>query len=350
MSADLRFSGAQGAAADRPTWFEIARTLHLLPVAVQYSIATVLVVLTLVFTWAFARDGHGYHFVFFMPVVLLTSTVLRQGNGPWTVALSAIVIKAFFIAPRFSPLFADAHDFLAVMVFVASGIVTALMGGELHKAFFRLSDANERIAASEQEKELLLHELAHRFRNDLSNLTAIFHLRAKKVSDPLARSELMMASERIYVLGRVHQRLTHYTDMTDVDVHVFLADLCTDLRVSMIGGRPITLELHAEPAKLPFPSAMTLGLIVNELVQNALKYAFPGDRPGHVRVRFFPNGAEYHLTVADDGVGNANPSPTSSGLGQRLIESFVKQLHGTYEVKIDGGRAVEVKFPASPRS
>ena len=160
----------------------------------------------------------------------------------------------------------------------------------------------------------------------------------------------MIASERIHVLSRVHQRLTRFTDTTDVEVREFLTDLCEDLRTSMIGVRPIILEIYAEPTKLPFPAAVTLGLIVNELIQNALKHAFPGDRPGCVSVRFCRNGPEYRLTVADDGVGNTEPSPTSSGLGQRLVRSLVKQLHGTYEVTIDGGRTAEVKFPADPHS
>jgi two-component system, sensor histidine kinase PdtaS len=156
----------------------------------------------------------------------------------------------------------------------------------------------------------------------------------------------MVASERIHVLGRVHNRLTRSADNNDVDMRDFLTGLCEDLRTTMVGERTISLDVEIEAAHLRYGTAITVGLIVNELVQNALKYAFPGDRPGRITVRFGRKGGEFHLTVVDDGVGEAAPLPTSSGLGQRLVGSFVKQLRGSHELQIGAGRTVQVRFPA----
>jgi two-component system, sensor histidine kinase PdtaS len=161
----------------RPSWFKIAKRLHDLPIWAHYALATALVLLTLVVRYSIVADHEGDHLLFFMPAILLTSTVLAYGSGTWAVLLSAVLVKAFFIPPPFSLSFTYSDDLLALVVFVGSGLVTAIMGGLLHAALFQLAAANEHIAASEHEKELLLHELAHRFRNDLTNLTASFIFR-----------------------------------------------------------------------------------------------------------------------------------------------------------------------------
>jgi two-component sensor histidine kinase len=257
-----------------------------------------------------------------------------------------LLIKSFLIQPPFSPWFANTDDLVAMMVFLASGLMTAVMGGALHKALFRLAAAYERIQASENQKALLLDEITHRFKNDLANLTAILRLQAKDVSDPLARRELMIASDRVNVLSRVHQRLNGSPDNTWVDVREFLSELCKDLQLATVGTRAITLRTQLEQVELSFETAISLGLIVNELVQNAVKYAFPDDRPGLIDVTLDRSGDALRLTVADHGIGTATPSSASSGLGQRLVASFAQQLGGTFEVRSDQGRSAVVTFPA----
>jgi len=225
----------------------------------------------------------------------------------------------------------------------------------LHDAFFRLAaankglaEANARIAASEQEKNLLLHELTHRFKNDLANLTAILRLQARHVADPSARTELMAASERVQIMGRVHQHLTTSGEATVVDVGKFISELCEDCRASMIGLRPIVLGVEVEQDEIPFSQAIMLGLIINELVTNSLKYAFPEGRAGTIDIRLTPVGTEHVLTVSDDGIGKAAPFPDSTGLGQRLVHAMTKQLNGEYHAEVtDTGRICIIRFPAA---
>ena len=132
---------------------------------------------------------------------------------------------------------------------------------------------------------------------------------------------------------------------TEVDIREFLSEVCNDLRVSAIGARPITILTELDPVELPFEAAISVGLIVNELVQNAIKYAFPGERPGTIQVTLRRMGDEAHLTIADDGIGHA-PRSTGSGLGQRLMASFAQQLGGTLEVRTGKGRMTIINFPA----
>ena len=338
-----------------PGWFAIARRLHDLPTWARYAIATLLVlIVTFLMRYTVVHDAPGYHFIFFVPPVILSSLFLAQGSGIWAVLLSTAVIKALLLAPVFTLEFARGEDFWTLVLFLGTGLVTALSGEALHKAFFQLADANskltaayERIAASEHEKEILLHDLTHRFKNDLANLTAILRLQARDVADPSARTELIAASERVHVMGRVHQRLARFGQGSMVDMREFLTDLCEDLRIGMIGSRPIALRAEVEAGQFPFAQAITIGLIVNELVTNAVKYAFPDGRPGTITVGFTRSGQEFCLTVVDDGVGQSASAPGSTGLGQRLIQSMARQLGGGYEAQShDSGRRCAIHFPA----
>jgi two-component sensor histidine kinase len=345
-------AATRGIAGDgvRPWWFKIAKALHDLPIWAQHVLASSMVVFSLLSRHALLGGREAYLFVFFMPAILLASTVLRHGSGITAILLSALLIKIFLVPNSFGLWFLKTDDLVAMTVFIASGLLTAVMGGALHKALFRLAIAYERIAASENQKALLLHEITHRFKNDLANLTAILRLQAKGLSDPVARSELMIASDRVNVLSRVHQRLKGSPEEARVDVREFLIGLCNDLQIAAIGTRPITLRTRLETAELPFEAAISLGLILNELVQNAIKYAFPDNRAGLIEITLCRDGDVLRLSVADDGIGAASPAAASSGLGQRLITSFAHQLGGTFEAKSCRGHSAVVSFPAPLRN
>jgi two-component sensor histidine kinase len=149
-------------------------------------------------------------------------------------------------------------------------------------------------------------------------------------------------------MGRVHQQLTPSAEATVIDVVKFISELCEDWRASMIGLRPIVLGVEVEHDEMPFSQAIMLGLIINELVTNSLKYAFPEGRAGKLDIRLTAVGTEHVLTVRDNGIGNAAPFPDSTGLGQRLVHAMTKQLNGQYYAeRTDTGSICVVRFPAA---
>jgi K+-sensing histidine kinase KdpD len=217
-------------AASTPCWFAIARALHDLPTWARYGATTLLVALSFLVHDIVVQDAPGY-LIFFVPAVILSSLFLAQGSGIWAVLLSAGLIAAFQLPPTFILGFAHDEEVWAFIIFLATGLVTALTSEALHQAFFRIAETNtkltaayDRIAASEHEKEVLLHELTHRFKNDLANLTALLRLQARTVADPCAKTELISASERVHVMGRVHQRLTRFGEAAVVDIQEFITD------------------------------------------------------------------------------------------------------------------------------
>jgi two-component system, sensor histidine kinase PdtaS len=135
---------------------------------------------------------------------------------------------------------------------------------------------------------------------------------------------------------------------------VFLTELCEDLRSALTEMRPVTLKAKIEQHFLPEERAVPVGLMLNELVTNALKYAFPGDRTGNVNVVFARDGETFHLTVSDDGIGippSDAPSTDQAGLGQRLVKSMVAQIEGSYHLEpasSGSGTVARISFPADP--
>jgi two-component sensor histidine kinase len=139
-----------------------------------------------------------------------------------------------------------------------------------------------------------------------------------------------------------------------VEIQEFIADLCRELQGSLAGMRRVTVEAHADARPVHEPEAVAVGLIVNELVTNALKHAFPDNRAGKVEVIFRAcDTGECELCVEDDGIGIERAQQSGEvhrGLGQKLIRSLVTQLQGNYEIRPrdDGsGTVAVVRFPAA---
>jgi two-component sensor histidine kinase len=153
-------------------------------------------------------------------------------------------------------------------------------------------------------------------------------------------------------LGQLYSKLSQADTIEAVDAATYLDELCRDLIASVHreGGTSILLRTDIDSAVLPTDRAIPIGLIVNELVTNAVKYAFPGDRRGTVLVTLKRAPGELRLTVADDGQG-ADPRRADSGLGGRLVERFVQQLGGQLKRESDSrGTTVHLILPSSDLS
>ena len=147
------------------------------------------------------------------------------------------------------------------------------------------------------------------------------------------------------MLSRVYGRLTRRESRATVDVRPFLEDLAADLRQVRIDGQPVSLEVRIEDATVTLDFAAALGLIANELVTNAVKHAFPDERPGRIELAFRRDGDAYLLVVADDGVGPTREGGGTGGLGHRLVRDLARQLGGELRIEVAGGTRATVRLP-----
>lgn len=222
----------------------------------------------------------------------------------------------------------------------AMAAAIALPRGRLARLAARLRGAEVKA----RQRGLLLDEMSHRIRNDMQRLTGM--LQAQAAADPAAAAGLLRAAGRIQVLGRVHRRLARRAGGSAVDSRVFLEELAADLRAALLPDSGIALVIGAEAHPLPVAVAGDLGLVVNELVTNALKYAFPPGRAGTIRIYFAREDGLYRLTVADNGIGLPRSAGTG-GSGTRLVQALAGQLGGRLDRSGGevGGTLCELRFP-----
>ena len=193
--------------------------------------------------------------------------------------------------------------------------------------------AEEGLRASNLRLEALLGEVNHRVANSLQLVAAMVRLQAGAVAEGAARDALADTQRRIEAIAQVHRRLYTDGDVENVDMRDYLGALVAELGDAWsTEAAQRHLRFEADPVRLPTDRAVSLGVIVTELVTNACKYAYPTGA-GEVRVALRQESdAAFRLSVEDDGCGMpADPSPRGTGLGTRLIRAMAQSLRSAVE-------------------
>jgi chemotaxis protein methyltransferase CheR len=198
-----------------------------------------------------------------------------------------------------------------------------------------------------KQKEMLLQEMQHRIVNSLQIIASILMLKARAVTSEETRQHLQDAHRRVMSVAAVQEHL-HSAGRADmIEVGPYLDKLCDSLAQSMIGdSRPATIVVKADAGSVLSADAVSLGLIVTELVINALKYAFPDQsKVATVTVRYEVDGTDWKLSVADNGIGRVEKDgpPTKGGLGTSLVKALAHQLEAKVET-ISGPTGMSVSI------
>lgn len=209
----------------------------------------------------------------------------------------------------------------------------------------KTAEAEEALRASNQRLQALLREVNHRVANSLQLVSAFVQLQAAGLDNGPARAALRETQHRIEAVGQVHRRLYTSDDVESVDMAAYLAALVHELEETGFGtdGRR-RLRITADPIRLHTDRAVSLGVIVNELITNACKYAYAPNEAGEVRIFLAKDGEHgLRLTVEDDGRGMAaGLPPQGTGLGARMIRAMTESLgaHLEYDPTHAGVRAI----------
>lgn len=217
-------------------------------------------------------------------------------------------------------------------------------GGAQATVLLGMEDVTERYVLEREknellrEKDVLLDELQHRISNSLQIIASIILMKARAVDSEETRIHLQDAHKRVLSVAAVQQQL-HGTGASGlVDIASYLTRLCDTLATSMIGDtRPISLKVVGEGGVATSRQAESLGLIVTELVMNALKHAFPDDRIDcRISVAYEVHGTNWKLSVADNGIGKPDGvfAQAKTGLGTGIVKALAKQLDATVETVV----------------
>ena len=199
-----------------------------------------------------------------------------------------------------------------------------------------------------QEKDMLLEEMEHRVANSLQIIASILLIKARTVQSEETRLQLVDAHQRVLSVAAVQQHLHVNGGAKPIDVANYLTKLCETLAQSMIGdSRPIALKVDADPGTAISREAVSIGLIVTELVMNALKHAFPSENPNAaIVVSYKVAGPDWKLTISDNGIGkpDVSASETKPGLGTSLIKALTRQLNAVADIASDArGTSVRLR-------
>ncbi|MFA6216936.1 MAG: PAS domain S-box protein [Candidatus Omnitrophota bacterium] len=216
-------------------------------------------------------------------------------------------------------------------------------------------DISERIAAEEKiktalkEKELLLKEIHHRVKNNLQIISSLFNLQSKGIKNKKILSVFRESNNRVKSMALLHEKLYKAYDLGKVAFQDYVESLVTDLfRSYKINSSLIGLSLDIKDIFLSIDKSLPCGLIINELVSNALKYAFPEKRKGSIKVSFGLKANDaYELVISDDGVGfpmDIDFENTGS-LGLQLVNSLVQQMNGSIVLTRNNGAIFCINFP-----
>ena len=211
----------------------------------------------------------------------------------------------------------------------------------------RRKEAEEQLVASLREKELLLKEVHHRVKNNLQVISSLLSLQARKIHDDDTARLFQESQGRIRSMALIHEQLYRTDDLAGVDFAAYVQDLVRNLERGLSGqDTPVRFRLDIEPLLLSLDLAIPCGMIVNELVSNAQKHAFPDRNAGEIRVEFTRREDGYRLTVADNGVGMQEEIDASDGrsLGLTVVQAFTRQIHGDLSVRHDQGTTFVIRF------
>ena len=211
--------------------------------------------------------------------------------------------------------------------------------------------AEEKIKASLKEKEVLLKEIHHRVKNNLGIVSSLLQMQCRRTQDPLVTAILCDSQNRIASIALVHEKLYRSEDLADIDFAQYIPDLTTHLFDSYnVSSSQIQLKIQVDNVNLDIETAIPCGLIINELVSNALKYAFVGNRRGEIEVKFYQESeSTLTLLIRDNGIGlpeNFDSNKTKT-LGITLIQGLVKQLRAKLEINSHHGTQFKITFTNS---
>ena len=194
------------------------------------------------------------------------------------------------------------------------------------------------------EKEILFREVHHRVKNNLQVVSSLLAVQSRSLPREI-RAHFEESLRRIHAMGLLHERFYKGHSVEAIDLSAYLGELLESM-IDAFGLRGrVTPRVDGPPIRIELDIGTPLALLSAEVIANACKHAFPGERSGEIAIRTSESDGAIRVAIQDDGIGHPAPDQASSGMGQRLIASFVKQLQGSSRFEVNDGTTFELIFP-----
>jgi two-component system, sensor histidine kinase PdtaS len=234
--------------------------------------------------------------------------------------------------------------------------IAAILSNALRRSHLQseLQEHVQQVEESLEEKNVLLKEIHHRVKNNLQIVSSLLSMQARTIKDPQAFAALQNSQSRVRSMALIHERLYQSENLGHIKFGPYIHDLSAFLFRSYqdLSGQ-VRLNTRIEDVTLDIDSAIPLGLILNELITNSLKYAFPGGRTGEITIQLlYPTAGQLNLICSDNGVGISPGQDLHApqSLGMQLIYSLAHQLDGEVEIETLNGMRVSILIPIKAES
>lgn len=215
----------------------------------------------------------------------------------------------------------------------------------LYKAVKSNRRKNKLLQKQNEEKEFLLKEIHHRVKNNLEIVSSLLALQSAQISDPKISEAMEKSQQRVHSMSMIHQKLYQGKSLSSIEMKDYFENLANHIISTFGAGERIGIQCTMQPLELDVDQAVPIGLIVNELLTNSMKYAFPNNLQGSIFIDLKEVDGTLYLTVADDGVGRINAAKASgTGFGTQLIELLTRQLDGKMQLNQEPGMSVSFEF------
>ena len=209
-----------------------------------------------------------------------------------------------------------------------------------------LTHTNHQLDQRNAQNEVLVKEIHHRVKNNLEIISSLLELQSRQTQDETAQLAMLESQARVKSMGLLHQKLFQNQEQVSIEMRDYFQKLSNNLLQTFNVREQVDVQIDMDPIELDMDTAIPIGLMVNELITNSLKYAFPDRRNGRIELRLQPEDSEYlELTVADNGVGKEPvTAPKGTGFGSQLIQLLTQQLQGVMQESHGVGTSVTFRL------
>ena len=204
------------------------------------------------------------------------------------------------------------------------------------------------IMQSLREKDILLKEIHHRVKNNLQVISSLVNLQSKNLSDKIMKNAFLEIQNRIKSMSLLHENLYQSSNMSEIDIKNYIEKITNDLLMSYgLNSEKIKINIKSENFSIPVDIGSHCGLIINEIVSNSIKHAFPKNGNGKINIKIEHENENLMLYISDNGIGlpkNFDINKTKT-LGIQLLKSFVDQLNGNLEISSNNGTYYKIIIP-----
>lgn len=303
-----------------------ARVPRLLTQVVFGLICTLAMIITRMVIDVFAPIAGPFSIIY--PAILIATLF-----GRWRAGLVCLVTSFayawYYVLPEVGSFaFTIPQDRARTIVNGAAASVIVIFAEVFRRAVRRaVAERREEIEA----RDLLLREIDHRMKNNFAMVTSLIDIQRRRENDEYVRDVLGRISTRVHNFAAAHNELYAGARAGDtVDMNVYLSNLVRHLENALFSSDRVSMKFRGVTVRLPRDRAVAVGVVVNELVTNAAKHAFPDQRRGTIEVELNGDDDHWVLIVSDDGAGYVAPEGAESGLGSALIPAFARSARATF--------------------